>query len=160
MPVLILLCLFFCMGEAQKEPEEEIAERMSVLSYGGIWEEKGILGEKITEVQEGMEENDIREEDAYEERVERSEDSVGKEYRTERLCVGRLDEKKPFNENIIGYTLKTTDGGPDLESWYDRDPDWVLPEELAGKGVYVSEHMCETEAFLGRKLAALLTDRG
>lgn len=65
-------------------------------------------------------------------------------------------EEEP-RENMIGYTLMKNEDGTTV---YRKDPDYLLPEELVGRGIYVSEHMCEVEAFLGQKVIAVLKARG
>lgn len=65
-------------------------------------------------------------------------------------------EEEP-RENMIGYTLMKNEDGTTV---YRKDPDYLLQEELVGRGIYVSEHMCEVEAFLGQKVIEVLLDRG
>lgn len=66
------------------------------------------------------------------------------------------DRDCKIDGNIVGYTYanRWNEGG------YERDPDYILPEELIGRGIYVSEHMAETEIFLGQQLQELLTEKG
>lgn len=60
-------------------------------------------------------------------------------------------------ENILGYTLCRT-GSRNI--WYERDLDYLLEDTAVGNGVFVSEHMYETEAFIGLLLKEILTQRG
>ena len=60
-------------------------------------------------------------------------------------------------ENILGYTLCRT-GSSNI--WYDRDLDYLLDDTAVGNGVFVSEHMHETEPFIGLLLKEVLTRRG
>lgn len=65
------------------------------------------------------------------------------------------DRERRIDGNIVGYTYKNR-----WDAGYVRDPDYILPEELIGRGIYVSEHMAETEIFLGQQLQELLTEKG
>ena len=58
--------------------------------------------------------------------------------------------------NVLGYSLHR-----DLPNiWYERDPDYLIRQDMVGKGVFVSEHMCETEVFIGQLLKEILAERG
>lgn len=58
--------------------------------------------------------------------------------------------------NILGYSLIRTAEGIS----YVRDPDYLIEKAAVGKGIFVSEHMAETEAFLGMILMDVLEGRG
>lgn len=58
--------------------------------------------------------------------------------------------------NILGYSLiRNTDG-----ITYIRDADYLIEENAIGSGIFVSEHIAETEVFLGQILMDVLANRG
>ncbi|MCM1223800.1 MAG: hypothetical protein NC548_56050 [Lachnospiraceae bacterium] len=61
--------------------------------------------------------------------------------------------------NILGYSLRRMPPNPE-NMYYEQDMPYLLEEGLAGKGIYVSDYMCETEAFLGNILKEVLDGRG
>ena len=60
-----------------------------------------------------------------------------------------------IEDNILGYSLIRTA----QELSYIRDADYLI-EDAVGNGIFVSEHMAETEAFLGQLLMDALDRRG
>jgi len=71
--------------------------------------------------------------------------------------LSSFEADEEFVENIIGYTLYRNRKG---DLWFGMDPDYLVAEEMLGKGVYVSEHMGEIEIFLGNVLKEVLKERG
>ncbi len=62
--------------------------------------------------------------------------------------------------NILGYSLIRMPPVPENDMYYERDLPYLLDEELVGKGIYISDYLCETEVFLGNILKEVLTQRG
>ncbi len=67
-----------------------------------------------------------------------------------------VTEQQPQG-NILGYSLKRNQV---LNMWYEKDLPYLLDEVSVGRGIYISEYMCETEAFLGSILKDMLVRRG
>ena len=63
---------------------------------------------------------------------------------------------KQVQGNALGYSLFRTAG----EISYVRDADYLIEENAVGNGIFISEHMSETEAFLGHILIEALYNRG
>ena len=63
---------------------------------------------------------------------------------------------KQVQGNALGYSLFRTAG----EISYVRDADYLIEENAVGNGIFISEHMSETEAFLGHILIEALNNRG
>ncbi len=61
--------------------------------------------------------------------------------------------------NILGYSLIRRPPNPD-NMYYERDMPYLLEESMVGKGIYISDYMCETEVFLGNLLKEVLMGRG
>lgn len=61
--------------------------------------------------------------------------------------------------NILGYSLIRIPPNPD-NMYYERDMPYLLEESMVGKGIYISDYMCETEVFLGNLLKEVLMGRG
>lgn len=62
--------------------------------------------------------------------------------------------------NILGYSLLRYSPNPENAMYYERDMSYLVEEEFVGKGIYISDYMCETEVFLGSILKEVLADRG
>lgn len=62
--------------------------------------------------------------------------------------------------NILGYSLLRYSPVPENNMYYERDMAYLVEEEFVGKGIYISDYMCETEVFLGSILKEALADRG
>lgn len=62
--------------------------------------------------------------------------------------------------NILGYSLLRYSPVPENHMYYERDMSYLVEEEFVGKGVYISDYICETEVFLGNILKKTLADRG
>lgn len=62
--------------------------------------------------------------------------------------------------NILGYSLLRYSPNPENQMYYERDMAYLVEEEFVGKGIYISDYMCETEVFLGSILKEALEDRG
>lgn len=62
--------------------------------------------------------------------------------------------------NILGYSLFRMPPIPENNMFYEKDMPYLLDENIVGKGIYVSDYMCETEVFLGDILKEVLTSRG
>lgn len=61
--------------------------------------------------------------------------------------------------NILGYSLIRMP--PNSENmYYEQDMPYLLDEDIVGKGICVSDYICETEVFLGNILKEVLTGRG
>lgn len=67
-----------------------------------------------------------------------------------------VTEQQPQG-NILGYSLKRNQV---LNMWYEKDLPYLLDEASVGRGIYISEYMCETEVFLGSILKDMLVRRG
>ncbi len=154
------LFLYVAFGKeySRKKQAEELPEIVMDANSEKEMEESEISLSTHQECTDKEMETSVMETGYSSELSDPSKDPVGKEYWSDCIRMEVADGSESFNENVVGYTLWNYTMG-NLSNYY-LDPDWVLPEELAGRGVYVSEHMCEVEAFLGGKLAALLTDRG
>lgn len=61
--------------------------------------------------------------------------------------------------NILGYSLIRQPPNPD-NRYYERDLPYLLEESMVGKGIYISDYMCETEVFLGNLLKEVIRYRG
>ena len=61
--------------------------------------------------------------------------------------------------NILGYSLIRMPPNPE-NMYYEQDMPYLLDEDIVGKGIYVSDYICETEVFLGNILKEVLTSRG
>ncbi|MBD5516835.1 MAG: hypothetical protein HDR06_19940 [Lachnospiraceae bacterium] len=61
--------------------------------------------------------------------------------------------------NILGYSLIRMPPNPE-NMYYEQDMPYLLDEDIVGKGIYVSDYICETEVFLGNILQEVLTGRG
>ncbi|MDE7258734.1 MAG: hypothetical protein K2N77_05795 [Lachnospiraceae bacterium] len=61
--------------------------------------------------------------------------------------------------NILGYSLIRMPPNPE-NMYYEQDMPYLLDEDIVGKGIYVSDYMCETEVFLGNILKEVLAGRG
>lgn len=61
--------------------------------------------------------------------------------------------------NILGYSLIRMPPNPE-NMYYEQDMPYLLDEGVTGKGIYVSDYMCETEVFLGNILKEALMGRG
>ncbi|MDE6739766.1 MAG: hypothetical protein K2K07_11810 [Lachnospiraceae bacterium] len=61
--------------------------------------------------------------------------------------------------NILGYSLIRMPPNPE-NMYYEQDMPYLLDEDIVGKGIYVSDYICETEVFLGNILKEVLTGRG
>lgn len=61
--------------------------------------------------------------------------------------------------NILGYSLIRMPPNPE-NMYYEQDMPYLLDEDVIGKGIYVSDYMCETEVFLGNILKEALMGRG
>ncbi len=61
--------------------------------------------------------------------------------------------------NILGYSLIRIPPNPE-NMYYEQDMSYLVEEEFVGKGIYISDYMCETEVFLGDILKGVLTHRG
>lgn len=59
--------------------------------------------------------------------------------------------------NILGYSLKRNQV---LNMWYEQDMPYLLNEASVGKGVFISEYMCETEVFIGSIIKDILMSHG
>lgn len=59
--------------------------------------------------------------------------------------------------NMLGYSLLRT---PQGDIYYEHDMPYLLDEAVVGRGIFVSEYVCETEVFLGGILRELLEGRG
>lgn len=62
--------------------------------------------------------------------------------------------------NILGYSLLRYSPYPEDNMYYEKDMPYLVEEELVGRGIYISDYMCETEVFLGSLLKEVLADRG
>ncbi|MCM1251970.1 MAG: hypothetical protein NC321_04050 [Clostridium sp.] len=62
--------------------------------------------------------------------------------------------------NILGYSLLRMPPNPGNNMYYEQDMPYLLDEDMVGKGIYISDYMCETEVFLGNILNDVLTNRG
>lgn len=61
--------------------------------------------------------------------------------------------------NILGYSLIRQPPNPE-NRYYERDLPYLLEEGMVGKGIYLSDYMCETEVFLGSLLKEAIKCRG
>lgn len=61
--------------------------------------------------------------------------------------------------NILGYSLIRRPPNPD-NMYYERDLPYLLEESVVGKGIYLSDYMCEAEVFLGNLLKEVIKHRG
>ena len=62
--------------------------------------------------------------------------------------------------NILGYSLLRYSPNPENNMYYERDMPYLVEEEFVGRGIYISDYMCETEVFLGSILKEVLMDHG
>lgn len=61
--------------------------------------------------------------------------------------------------NILGYTLIRMPPNPE-NMYFERDMPYLLEEGMVGKGIYISDYVCETEVFLGNILKEVIRGRG
>lgn len=61
--------------------------------------------------------------------------------------------------NILGYTLIRMPPNP-ANMYYERDMPYLLEKDMVGKGIYISDYVCETEVFLGNILKEVIRERG
>ena len=50
--------------------------------------------------------------------------------------------------NILGYSLLRYSPNPENQMYYERDMAYLVEEEFVGKGIYISDYMCETDSIL------------
>lgn len=62
--------------------------------------------------------------------------------------------------NLLGYSLIRMPPDPESNMHYEQDMPYLLDEDMVGKGIYISDYICETEVFLGDILKDILTSRG
>ncbi len=62
--------------------------------------------------------------------------------------------------NILGYSLLRFSPYPESNMEYKQDRAYLLDEDMVGKGIYISDYMCETEVFLGNILKDIVISRG
>lgn len=60
--------------------------------------------------------------------------------------------------NILGYSLLIMP--PTGIMSYNQDEPYLLDEDMVGKGIYISDYICETEVFLGNILKDIVISRG
>lgn len=114
-------------------------------------EQDGGTDSTVVEPEEGAAEADINElctEDS-------ENDSVSMQPLEKRIYAN-ADE---VQRNILGYSLRRMPPNPE-NMYYEQDMPYLVEEELVGKGIYISDYMCETEVFLGNILKEVLTNRG
>ena len=62
--------------------------------------------------------------------------------------------------NILGYSLLRFSPDPESSMEYKQDRAYLLDEDMVGKGIYISDYMCETEVFLGNILKDIMISHG
>lgn len=98
--------------------------------------------------------------------TETKDDVEEKEYEAEIVQRDKELEKRKIpispqqmQGNIVGYSFIRMP--PNLSvMYYAQDLPYLLDEAVVGKGVFISEYMCETEVFIGKVLNEVLTKRG
>ncbi len=149
---ILILCglLFGCGVSDAPTPNEE-----AVFSAEETEEREEEEGREITEKAEAAEDR------------QSTEEAVQSHEKTERIWQNiEQGENKIYvtadelQGNILGYSLIRMPPVPENDMYYERDLPYLLDEELVGKGIYVSDYLCETEVFLGNILKEVLTQRG
>lgn len=98
---------------------------------------------------------------SIEKSVERENNTAVEETEDTQQWADRIYEVTADNMqgNILGYSLIRRPPNPD-NMYYERDMPYLLEESMVGKGIYISDYMCETEVFLGNLLKEVLMGRG
>ena len=61
--------------------------------------------------------------------------------------------------NFLGYSFIRLPRTASV-TYYEQDMPYLLDEDMVGKGIYISDYMCETEVFLGNILKDIVISRG
>lgn len=117
-------------------------------------EQQGMADRKAVFVMDVYEETEVAEYGEDREQDSAEEPSVEKEEGIKENMFSITKEE--FSGNILGYTLHRYNS----DLWYEKDMDYLLDESVVGNGVYVSEHVCETEFFIGSLLKEMIDERG
>ncbi len=142
--ILILCGLLFLSAcgasdESQADEENEISMEEPVEETGS---------ETIYETEQEEETSSIEE-------TETAQESEDDEEWTDTFYVP-ADE---LQGNYLGYSYIRLPRTASI-TYYEQDMPYLLDEDMVGKGIYISDYMCETEVFLGNILKDVVTNRG
>ena len=117
-----------------------------------------------SDVEQSYEENEISMEEPEEETpsIEETETAQESEAVSEEAEQWTDTFYVPADElqgNYLGYSFIRLPRTASV-TYYEQDMPYLLDEDMVGKGIYISDYMCETEVFLGNILKDVVTNRG
>ena len=136
-------------------------EKLNILILRGLL---FLSGCGASDVLQPYEENDISAEEPEEENIsieetETAQESEAVSEEAEQWTDTFYVPADELQGNYLGYSFIRLPRTATV-TYYEQDMPYLLDEDMVGKGIYISDYMCETEVFLGSILKDVVANRG